>query len=373
MLQTDTFLGRLVLELGAHPPDAPPPGGDRLGARLVTALAARPLPAVGATALAPPPRPCRTPSRTRWLPGLLTSWLVVLACLTSAAVQGTLPSPWQSAAPERAGAVQPERWRPDAGQLGRAGAAAFTPDGRRLVTVTGSGVDTWDLTEPGHPERVRLGRGPAGVTALGISPDGRTLVTAGAREVRALAMDSGRPRWSLEGVTGQVKALLVTGHDVLLAASGRGGATELTELRPGHAGPRSPVALADLAARARAARFSPDGRTLALADTSGAVRLWNLVDPRRPRAAGPPFAPGGRDVDSLAFSPDGRVLATVNGGRAVRLWDVSDAAHPRCLGRPLTGAEQVTGVAFSPDARLVATVSAAGTASLWRRGPAAGR
>ncbi|MFI2202479.1 WD40 repeat domain-containing protein [Streptomyces sp. NPDC020192] len=309
-------------------------------------------------------------SRTKWLPGLLTSWLVVLACLTSAAVQGTLPSPWQSVAPEHGDAVQPEQWRPDTGRLGRAGTAAFTPDGRLLVTVSGSSVDTWDMADPEHPERVGLGDGVAGagVTALGISPDGRTLVTAGTNGMRALAVGSGLPQWSFARTVGVVKALRVTGRGVLLVASGPGGPTQVMELRLDHGRPLPPVRLSSLLDAPRSAQFSPDGRILALADTAGAVRLWNLADPRHPQAA-PPFTPGGEKTDGLAFSADGRLLATVNDGGTVRLWDVTVAAHPRYLGRPFTGARRVTGVAFSPDARLVATVSGDGTASLWRRRP----
>ncbi|MFB7503833.1 WD40 repeat domain-containing protein [Streptomyces broussonetiae] len=374
MLRADTFFGRLILALAATPPDTTAPGPDRPGARWVTALAARPLspefPSVRPARPRPPLR--RTSPRARWLPVLLTGVLVVLACLTAAAVQSVLPAPWQNEVPEQGVALRPEQWRAGAGPLRRAGTAAFAPDGRTLVTVAGSTTELWDTTTPDRPERVASERGAAGVTALSVSPDGQALVTAGTQGVRALALASGRPLWSVNGIAGQVKALLVTERGVLLAASRANGTTELTEVPLGHEGPLAPIALSRLSGSARSAQFTPDGRLLALAETSGAVRLWNLADPRHPQAAAPPFASGSKDTGALAFSRDGRMLATVNDGRTVCLWDVSDPAHPHRLGHPLTDGERITGIAFSPDARLVATVNANGTASLWKRRPLTG-
>ncbi|MFF7094834.1 WD40 repeat domain-containing protein [Streptomyces rubradiris] len=367
MLRADSALGRLVLALAVRPADLPPVRHAGPGTRLVAALGTRPVP----PATAPVPARHRLGSRGRWFPGLLTAWLVALTCLTAAAV---LPGPWRGVAPGQARPPGPEHWSLTAagrlGPRGRAEALAFTPDGRLLVTVTRSSASTWDVADPGHPERVPVPAGVRRVTAVTTSPDGRTLVAAGGADVRALAVGSGAPRWSVDGAPMEVKAVAAGRDRVVLADSGTTGPARLAELRLDTGRPPRPTTLSRLRQAVAAAQFSADGRTLAVAGAEGSVRLWDVSDPRRPEAASPAFGgPGGRTT-ALAFSPDARLLATVDSARTVRLWDVTDRARPRPLGRPLgDGAERVTTLAFSPDARLVATVGADGTASLWWRSP----
>src|SRR5207244_12888108 len=60
--------------------------------------------------------------------------------------------------------------------------------------------------------------------------------------------------------------------------------------------------------------FSPNGTTLAAGDDGGAVTLWDVADPARPRQ----LTTGNRNgVHSVAFSPNGTTLATGDdGGRS---------------------------------------------------------
>ncbi|WP_318201281.1 hypothetical protein [Streptomyces sp. SCL15-4] len=373
MLRADSALGRLVLALAARPADPPPAAPARPGTRLITALGAGRAPVAAAPARAR----YRPASRGRRLPGLLTTWLVALACLTAAAVQEVLPGPWDGMLPGQVRAPSPEHWRLTAagrlGPRGRAEALAFTPDGRLLVTVTRSAASTWDLADPGHPERVPVPEGVRRVTAVTTSPDGRTLVAAGGPDVRALAVGSGIARWTVDGAPMEVKAVAADRDRVVFADSGTTGSPRLAELRLDRGRPLRLTTLSRFRQAVAAAQFSCDGRTLAVAGTEGSVRLWDVSDPRRPEATGPAFGGPGQRTTALAFSPDARLLATVDATRTVRLWDVTDRARPRPLGRPFGDAgERVTALAFSPDARLVATVGADGTASLWWRSSGTG-
>ncbi|MHC5544671.1 WD40 repeat domain-containing protein, partial [Singulisphaera rosea] len=63
--------------------------------------------------------------------------------------------------------------------------------------------------------------------------------------------------------------------------------------------------------------FAPDGRTLASADRSGIVRLWDAVEGQEVLTLDGPSKPLG----SLDFSPDGRTLgAYVPSDRSIILW-----------------------------------------------------
>jgi WD40 repeat protein len=70
--------------------------------------------------------------------------------------------------------------------------------------------------------------------------------------------------------------------------------------------------------------FSPDGKTLATAGSSGA-RLWNMATDQQ---IGVTLTDSlDSIIDSVAFSPDGKTLATAGPG-GTALWDVSYLTDP---------------------------------------------
>jgi WD40 repeat protein len=120
--------------------------------------------------------------------------------------------------------------------------------------------------------------------------------------------------------------------------------------------------------------FGPGGRMLASVDADGAIRLWDIANPARPRPLGPPILTGGSSaLNSVAFSPDGRTLASGSLDGTVRLWDIANPAHSRLLSQILTGSSSasntfypaIDSVAFSPNGRMLASGSLDGTVALW--------
>ena len=236
----------------------------------------------------------------------------------------------------------------------------------------------------------------APLNAVAISPDGRTLASAGEdRVVKVWDLTDGRVLHSLAAHTGPVWGLAFSPDGNLLASGGRDGTIALwnvdtgaqVRLLPGHA--RSPSRI----------RFSPDGKTLAAGSEAGVVKLWDVAggnpgSPLQGHAGGVrcvAFSPngdllasGGEDrsvrvhnlaagssqkftaehgVNDIAFSADGRMLAAVEDGPepAVRLWDPETGKETTWHGH--TG--DVRGLAFSPTAPLLATCSEDGTVRLW--------
>ncbi len=107
--------------------------------------------------------------------------------------------------------------------------------------------------------------------------------------------------------------------------------------------------------------FSPDGRTLAVADVAGKIRLW---DTSSWRLVGE--LPGHTTLLDLAFSPDGRTLITAGKDASVKLW----AVRRRSLVGQLRGHRGwVLDVAFSHDGKTLATAGdyyyGDGTIRLW--------
>jgi hypothetical protein len=233
-------------------------------------------------------------------------------------------------------AIRESRWQPSSSDS--VAAIAFSRDQRILVSATGgppweATSTLWDLTGQVRPRRLSVFEGGSPAT---ISPDGATV---------AANAFGGRAEAALWNVTR----------------------------------PRHPVRLARLSAGSGALwgqAFSPDGRILATASTTGLV-LWNVADPARPRllrrlAAAPlvPDSPGplphGVSQADLVFSPDGQMLASVSGRDQVTVWKLTRPDRPTRIATLAGPRDYFAALAFSPRGNLLAGVTYHGSVLVFR-------
>ena len=235
-------------------------------------------------------------------------------------------------------AIRESRWQPSSSDS--VGAIAFSRDQRIMVSATGgppweATSTLWDVTGQARPRRLSVFEGGSPAT---ISPDGATV---------AANAFGGRAQAALWNVTR----------------------------------PRHPARLAVLSAGLSGAlwgeAFSPDGRILAAASTSGLV-LWDVADPARPRllrrlAAAPlpldntgPPVPFGVTQGDLVFSPDGRMLASVSGRDQVTVWDVARPARATRIATLAGPRDYFAALAFSPRGNLLAGVTYHGSVLVFR-------
>jgi WD40 repeat protein/predicted Ser/Thr protein kinase len=286
--------------------------------------------------------------------------------------------------------------------------AGFAPDGKILAAVGGSGrITLWDAVS----WNARRPCGPAlgCVRALALSPDGTVLTTAsdttacGARHTerlwpvsREVHYDTLLPgpcdealrfwdtmnRQSLRLLPPQPAVtrprLLAFAPDGRTLATAQDDGTvwlwDLTNARRRAilcVGPQSRWLTlgeeailkgmsfhTEVVERIRALVFAPDGRTLGVVGSDGAVQLWNPNTGERRAIL--PSEHG--DVNGLAFAPDGRTLATHLGGD-VELWDVEKQQLRQT--RPLHRGSVIRCLAFSRDGRLLVTGASDCSVKLW--------
>jgi WD40 repeat protein len=235
--------------------------------------------------------------------------------------------------------------------------AAFSPDGRRLVTAAEGGrSQVWD------PETGARVSEPtphvADITSVQFSPDGRHVVTTSPDIVRVWVAESGQTlseiSWEEGGITSarfdpEGQRVLTVFVD---STAGIWDAATGQALAPPMRLPKSSTS----------AQFSPEGRRLVVASLDGMVQLWDLASGK---PAGPSLNHEGRWVVSTHFSADGRRLATSAEDNVVRVWEV---AAGRLLCEPILHESEVESLDFSPDGRQLVTAGEDGIARIWEVG-----
>ena len=240
-------------------------------------------------------------------------------------------------------------------------AAAFSPDGRHLLTGSGKPDQPGELAlwgaSTGKPIWSRASHGVP-ILHVAFSPDGTLAASAGGRVLRGLSAvgevkiwdaTTGREVRTLPWTGGTVTGIAFSSDGQRLAVAGlqdagRPGAVRIWEVADGRDVFVSENTTGGLV---YSVAFSPDGSVAAGYD--GLIRIWKPT-------AGKEFLTlkGHGTITGLAFSPDGRRLASSSTDSTVRLWEPQTGREVLCL----HGFQhEVTAVAFSPDGQQIAGCS----------------
>jgi WD40 repeat protein len=202
----------------------------------------------------------------------------------------------------------------------------FSPHAKALATTTYEGsIDLWDVASTKRVRQMAKPQDKAGRAAF--TPDGKMLVTAsieanGDHTIRFWDVATGKELRCIETDPWCAFDIAISPDGKLLAAVGG---------LPGVPNKSSDVRLWETSAgkelaplhgheeRVSGLAFSPDGRTLATAGGDKTIRLWELATSKeRARLLG-----HAGDVCCVAYSPDGRRLVSGSGDTTALVWDLT--------------------------------------------------
>jgi WD40 repeat protein len=215
----------------------------------------------------------------------------------------------------------------------------FSPDGKTLAAWSSDQtMHFWDTANGKRLRRIGEPTGPrfngiyffrGSVSNLAFSPDGKilTLGSSGS-SVRRWMVETGQELLPFAGHQGTVVELALSADGKTAITRGADHTIHSWDLATG-----MEISRLILPGDSTRASLAPDGRTVALGDPEGKLRLWDVQSAKEICQ----WQVGQLGFVGLAFSADGKTLASRGVDRIVHLWDPATGKELREIGEAKEG------------------------------------
>jgi WD40 repeat protein/serine/threonine protein kinase len=244
-------------------------------------------------------------------------------------------------------------------------AVAISSDNRRILsggTYQADDVPTefneespeiWD-PDTGHRLATLTGHSSA-ISSAAFSPDGRWVVTASKdRTARIWESTTGKQSVQLDGHKGTVNSVAFSPDGERVFTGSHDGTARMWSW----AAQRVLFEIREHQDSVTSVGFLKDGTQIVTGSLDGTVKIWKAANGQKICTL---KSPQMSRILSVSFSPDGKWVIGGGFGNAV-IWNVATGAE---LQRLMGDNTPVNSVAFSPDGLRVITGSLAGTARVW--------
>jgi WD40 repeat protein len=252
------------------------------------------------------------------------------------------------------------------GHIDMVNSAAFSPDGRIIVSGSGTNYGTrgeflrdntlrlWDAAT-GRELRVLSGHESL-VLSVAFNPDGKTIVSGSAdKTLKLWDAATGGELYTLSGHTDEVHSVAFSPDGKRIISGSKDKTAKLWDTATG----REIRTLSGHSSKVGSAVFSPNGKIIA-SSSWGTIKLWDTETGREIRTLARENYSGA--VYSVTFSPDGKTVLAGCWDNTLKLWDFATGRLIRTFAGHL---EWVDSVAFSPDGKRIVSGSRDGTVRLW--------
>ena len=228
--------------------------------------------------------------------------------------------------------------------------AVYSADGTRLVTASGDGtVKIWDAATGARLRELAHDGKPLRYYAAARSPDGRLVAAIDVAGEVADVWDAagGTLLAELRNDASGFPSIAFDATGDWLATSGG------NDVRVFNTGTWS-QALTIAGPRIRTLRFDPSGPRLATGSAAGDASIWDIPSGTRTRH----LREIGEPVNAVAFSQDGQLVATGGGDGAEQIWQMTSGALQSQLNALRS---KIMMIEFDPGSKLVVAAGASGT------------
>jgi uncharacterized protein with WD repeat len=231
---------------------------------------------------------------------------------------------------------------------------AFSPDGRYLATGDAArNISVWQTTSWDLTTNLTTYSESNNVAGLRFSSDAKFLFVAESGFVGVWEVDSWRRVAQLVGSSQRATVVAASADGALVAVGGE--SIQLYEVGTWRRKWLSP------GANVSTMSFTPDSRILIAGSSDSTVRLWDVSSENEQPEETFRGQVGG--VSALAISPAGKTLAVSDARGAIKLWNLATRKELFTL---VAHETSVLSLAFSSDGRTLASGGSDGSVRLWR-------